>query len=116
MYSELKPSTPELQELARQKILKAVKDYPNLSVQARWNKVRQENPKLFGELQARDWEEDDKAEAKERQENEPQPKRFSGYHGDMQPQTTRVQTAMCTARENPDGSLIIQGAFFNPLL
>jgi hypothetical protein len=82
---------------------------------ARWNKVKEENPELFGELQARDWEEDDKAEEREQREN-PQPNRFSGYHGDMQPQTTKVQTAMCKARQNPDGSLTIQGGFANPLI
>ena|SRR6516165_8725892 len=65
MYSEFKLNTPELQELARQKIAQAVKDHPHLSVQARWNRVKEENPKLFGDLQAADWMADD--EAKERE-------------------------------------------------
>jgi hypothetical protein len=77
MYSELELNTPELQELARQKIAQAVKDHPNLSVQARWNKVEEENPKLLGELLARDWEADDKAEEREREET----------HGSFQPST-----------------------------
>jgi hypothetical protein len=67
-YSELKLNTPELQELARQKIAQAVKDHPNLSVQARWNKVKEENPKLFGDLQAADWMADDEAEEREGEE------------------------------------------------
>jgi hypothetical protein len=71
MYSELKLNTPELQELARQKLYQAVKDHPNLSVQARWNKVKKENPDLFTKLQ----EADDKvsAEAKERDRQEAHP-------------------------------------------
>ena len=75
MYSELKLNTPEVQELARQKLAQAVKDHPNLSVQARWNKVKSENPELFGKLQARDWEADDEAEEREREET----------HGAFQP-------------------------------
>ena len=48
---------------------------PNLSVQARWNRVKSENPELFGKLQARDWEADDQAEEREREET----------HGAFQP-------------------------------
>ena len=77
MYSELKLNTTELQELAGQKITQAVKDHPNLSVQARWNRVKSENPELFGKLQARDWEADDEAEEREAKENE--------THGAFQP-------------------------------
>jgi hypothetical protein len=72
-----------------------------------------ENPELFGKLQALDWMADDEAEEREREDNnEPQPNRFSGA---MQPQTAKVQTVMCKARQNPDASLTIQGGFLNPL-
>jgi hypothetical protein len=70
-YSELKLNTPELQELARQKLYQAVKDHPHLSLQARWRKVRQENPDLFGKLQAADWMADNEAEEREREETHP---------------------------------------------
>jgi hypothetical protein len=64
-YSEAKLNTPELQELARRKLYQAVKDHPNLSVQARWNKVKQENPELFAKLQALDRMAHDEAEERE---------------------------------------------------
>jgi hypothetical protein len=77
MYSELEVNTPELQELARQKLVHTIKDNPSMSMQACWDKIKSENPKLFGELQARDWEADDEAEEREAKENE--------THGAFQP-------------------------------
>ena len=74
MYTELKPNTPEL---ARQAFVKALKDNPKLSKDACWQKAKQDNLKLFGDLQAADWMADDEAEERERQENE--------THGAFQP-------------------------------
>jgi len=111
MCSEIKPGTAEKQELATQAFVKALRDNPKLSKDACWAKGKADNPKLFGDLQAADWMAEDRAEEQEAKDNEPQPNRFSGYHGDMQPQTTRVQNVMCKARQNTDGSLTIQGGF-----
>jgi hypothetical protein len=115
MYSELKPNMLQSQELARQKLVQTIKDNPKLSMQACWEKTRQENPKLFGDLQAADWMEDDKAEEQE-------------THGAFQPSNqARHQFSLpdyfpkpkqrieCKGYENENGSLTIQGAFSNPL-
>ena len=86
MYSEIKSGTVEKQELARQLFVKMLKDNPHLSKDACWAKAKADNPKLFGDLQAADWMEEDKAEEREQKENpNPQPNRFNYYHGDMQP-------------------------------
>jgi hypothetical protein len=74
-YSKLKLNTPELQELARQKLVQTIKANPKLSMQASWDKSKAENPKLLGDLQAADWMADDEAEERERQET----------HGSFQP-------------------------------
>jgi hypothetical protein len=47
-----------------------------------WAKAKQNNPKLFGDLQAADWMAEDRARE---EDQEPQPNRFNYYHGDMQP-------------------------------
>ena len=107
MYSEFKLNTPELQELARQKIAQAVKDHPHLSVQARWNRVKEENPKLFGDLQAADWEAVEGAF----QPSNPGQHQFSLPDYFPKPK----QRIECKGYENENGSLTIQGAFSNPL-
>ena len=115
MYNELRPT---LMAAAREALRATREKMPNASCQSVWNQCKKDNPKLFGKLQAADWEEDDKAEEREAEENEPQPNRFKGYHGEMQPQTMRVRTSVassCKAVQNSDGSLTIQDAFFNRL-
>jgi hypothetical protein len=110
MYSEIKPSTPEKQELARRRLVQTLKDNPKLSMNGCWDKAKKENPQLFADLQAADWmaDDDDEAEERERKEN--------ATHGSFQPSNqARIQTAMCKAWESPEGGLIIQGAFLNPL-
>ena len=54
-----------------------MKENPKLSKDACWEKAKQDNPKLFGDLQALDWEADDKAEEREAKEND--------THGAFQP-------------------------------
>jgi hypothetical protein len=66
MYSEIKPNTAEKQELARRKLVQTLKDNPKLSIKACWDKTREANPQLFGDLQAADWIEEDRAEEQEK--------------------------------------------------
>jgi hypothetical protein len=66
MYSEIKPGTPEKQELARRKLVQTLKDNPKLSMNGCWDKVKKENPQLFADLQAADWMEDNRAEEREK--------------------------------------------------
>jgi hypothetical protein len=76
-YSEIKPNIAEKQELARQNLVQTIKDNPRMSMSACWAKAKQDNPKLFGDLQAADWMEEDKAEEQEREDT----------HGAFQPST-----------------------------
>ena len=85
---------------------------PNASFQSVWIQCKKDNPSHFGDLQAADWEEDDKAEEENvvphlvKVDNpgvlmsnpargatasmaDPQPNRFVGYHGEMRPKTSR---------------------------
>jgi len=77
MYSKIKSGTAEKQELARQALVKTIKNNPHLSMSACWDKAKADNPKLFGDLQAADWMADDEAEEREREDNE--------THGSFQP-------------------------------
>jgi hypothetical protein len=52
-----------------QKLLKEARDKdPHSSFQTLWDRVRKENPKLFGDLEAQDLMEDDKAKEQEKAE------------------------------------------------
>jgi hypothetical protein len=106
-YTEIKQGTAEKQELARQKLVQTIKDNPKLSMSACWEKARQENPKLFGDLQAADWEADEGAF----QPSNPGQHQFSLPDYFPKPK----QRIECKGWENEDGSLTIQGAFSNPL-
>jgi hypothetical protein len=66
MYSEIKPNTAEKQALASSLFRQTLKDNPRLSRDACWTKVREANPKLFGDLQAADWMEEDRAAEQEK--------------------------------------------------
>jgi hypothetical protein len=106
MYSELKLNTPEKQELARQRLVQTLKANPKLSMKACWDKTREANPQLFGDLQAADWMEEDRAEERERGET----------HGSFKPSTPSLhQFSRVQAWDSPDGGLVIQGAFLDPL-
>lgn len=53
-----------------QKLLKEARDKdPKSAFSAIWERVRKENPKLFGDLEAQEWMEYDKAEQAERETN-----------------------------------------------
>src|SRR5262245_58133203 len=53
-----------------QKLLKEARDKDKTSsFSAIWERVKKENPKLFGDLEAQDWMEDDKAEEQEQNGN-----------------------------------------------
>jgi hypothetical protein len=62
---------------SREALRKTREKMPNASFNAVWEQCKRDNPKLFGDLQAADWEEDDKAEEREREDNE--------THGSFQP-------------------------------
>jgi len=64
----------------------SVRKDPKSAFSAIWDRAQRDSPELFGKLEASDWEEDDRAEEREREVN-PQPNRFGGYHSDMQPNT-----------------------------
>jgi hypothetical protein len=108
MYSEIKPNTAEKQELARRKLVQTLKDNPKLSMNACWDKVKKENPQLFGELQAADWMEENRAEEQEKGET----------HGSFKPsnpgqyQFSLAPTQVESAREE---AILCVGGFFNPL-
>jgi hypothetical protein len=107
MYSEIKPNTAEKQELARQKLVQTLKDNPKLSMNGCWDKVKKENPKLFGDLEAADWMEDDQAQEQE-------------THGSFKPSNQALhqfsaEKLQCVGWEQSDGTLVVQGAFSNPL-
>jgi hypothetical protein len=91
MYSEIKPNTPEKQELARQRLVQTLKANPKLSMKACWDKTREANPQLFGDLQVADWMEEDRAEEQE-----------------------KAQTA-AAANASQGKSILCVGGFFNPL-
>jgi hypothetical protein len=177
MYSELKPGTSELQELARQKLVQTIKQTPHLSMSKCWEKTKAENPKLFGDLEAADWMEEDRAREREsddlvednpprdeqkarvippnysepknlagdgrttrrilkRQSThtdtipDPQPNRFKGFHGDMQPPSgsqnpystlaehmalfAKLQGRKKVEATQPEGFICV-GGFSNPL-
>ena len=103
MYSEIKPGTPEKQELARRKLVQTLKDNPKLSMNGCWDKVKKENPQLFGDLEAADW-----MEEQERGET----------HGSFKPsnpgqyQFSLEPTHVESAREE---AILCVGGFFNPL-
>ena len=102
-YSEIKPGTVEKQELARQAFVKTLKDNPKLSKDACWAIAKQDNPKLFAGLQAAD-------EEREKEKT----------HGSFQPSNPALHQSskdriQCVGFAQEDGSLIIQGAFANPL-
>jgi hypothetical protein len=91
MYSEIKPGTPEKQELARRKLVQILKGNPKLSMNGCWDKVKKENPNLFADLQVADWMEDDRAEEQERGET------------------------ASTENVSKSKSILCEGGFFNPL-
>src|SRR6516165_914633 len=118
MYSELKLNTPEVQELARQKLAQAVKDHPNLSVQARWNKVKTENPELFGALEARDWEADDRAEEREETHGAFQPSAPSQHQFSLAEHMAlfaKLQGPKKVEATQQNEAFICVGGFSNPL-
>jgi hypothetical protein len=92
MYSEIKPNTAEKQELARRALVQTLKDNPKLSMQACWDKTKGANPQLFGDLQAADWMEEDRAEEQEKAES-----------------TASAENA------SQGQSILCVGGFFNPL-
>jgi len=53
---------------AREALRKTREKMPHASFQSVWNQCKKDNSKLFGDLEAQDCMEDDKAEEQERQE------------------------------------------------
>jgi hypothetical protein len=133
------------------RLLKEERDRnPQASFQRVWDNCRQQNPQLFGELEAADWQEDHKAEEREkapetsqRWHNPDNQTDMGDYHSAQSGQSIAQtqpygpgkhypnlkdrahrgrssEAAVGTydkvvATQNPDGSLIIQGALATEL-
>jgi len=93
------------QELARQALVKTVKENPKLSMNACWNKTRKDNPKLFdnealGELER---------------------ERGGDYYKDMQPSPAQSPYAsldfqsLLAKKVEAEAEVVCTGGFFNPL-
>jgi hypothetical protein len=116
MYNELRPG---LMASAREALRATREKMPNASFSQVWNQCKKDNPKLFGDLQAAEWEEDDKAEEREREET----------HGSFQPSApgqhqfslaeykalfAKLQGPKKVEATQPEGFICV-GGFSNPL-
>jgi hypothetical protein len=116
MYSELRPT---LMASAREALKQTRERMPKASFQAIWNQCKKDDSKLFGDLQAADYEEEDKAEEREREET----------HGAFQPSAPSTHQfslaehmALFAKLQGPkqveatqQEGFICVGGFFNPV-